>query len=346
MRSPAPTSRCSARATSAFAALLDAWRLPPGASIGVVAFEYARNAALLSARATRDGLRLVRLPVDATGRLDLARLDRHGPDLAELELVTLPHIASHRGVVQPVGALAARCAAARVGLIVDAAQSLGQVELAPSAGGRGAGPGGGGTVWVGTSRKWLCGPRGVGFAAVGPDVAGRLHLDAPALTAIRWPAAGLFGGEAAIAARAGWAQAVLELEAAGPAVLARLVAERALAVRQRLAQVPGWRVREPADDTSHRPDDGSCRRDDSTYRPGGSTYRPGGILTLEPEDGSDPAAVRARLLADGVLTSAVPAERAPWEALPAALRVSVHAWTNDDDADALADALAAALPRG
>ncbi|MGZ4617994.1 MAG: aminotransferase class V-fold PLP-dependent enzyme [Frankiaceae bacterium] len=326
-------------ATSAFATLLDAWRLPPGASIGVVAFEYARSAALLSARATRDGLRLVRLPVDATGRLDLARLDRHGPDLADLELVTLPHVASHRGVVQPVGALAARCTAADTGMIVDAAQSLGQVELAAHAAGSGDGPGVRGTVWVGTSRKWLCGPRGVGFAAIGPDVADRLHLDAPALAAARGPAAGLFGAEAAIAARVGWALGVLELEAAGPAVLARLVAERALAVRRRLAQVPGWRVREPADDASYQADDGFYRRNDSMYRPGG-------ILTLEPEDGRDPTAVRARLLADGVLTGAVPAERAPWEALPAALRVSVHAWTTDDDADALADALAAAVPRG
>ena len=318
-------------ATSAFAALLDAWRLPPAARVGVVAFEYARNAALLTARATRDGLRLVRLPVDGMGRLDLDRLDRHGPDLGGLDLATLPHVASHRGVVQPVRELAARCAAVDVPLLVDAAQSVGQVDIGGfaagtgtgtgtgTAAGIGSGPGSGAVVWVGTSRKWLCGPRGVGFAAIGRDVSSRLHLGAPALTAARWPAAGLFGGEAAIAARTGWAQAVLELEAAGPAAIARRIADRALAVRRQLAAMPGWRVREPLVDA------------------GG---QPSGILTVELPDGGDPATARARLLADGVLTSAVTAERAPWEQPSAALRLSVHAWTTHSDIEGLAAALA------
>ena len=308
-------------ATSAFAALLDAWRLPPAARVGVVIFEYARNAALLTARATRDGLRLVRLPVDGMGRLDLDLLDRHGPDLGSIDLVTLPHVASHRGVVQPVRELAARCAAAGVPLLVDAAQSVGQVGIGGLAAGPGTGPGpgSGAVVWVGTSRKWLCGPRGVGFAAIGRDVSSRLHLGAPALTAARWPAAGLFGGEAAIAARAGWAQAVLELETAGPAAIARRIADRALAVRRQLAAMPGWRVREPLVDA------------------GG---QPSGILTVELAAGGNPATARARLLADGVLTSAVTAQRAPWEQPSAALRLSVHAWTTDTDIDALAAALA------
>ena len=175
----------------------------------------------------------------------------------------------------------------------------------------------------------------MGFAAIGPDVADRLHLDAPALAAARWPAAGLFGGEAAIAARAGWAQAVLELEAAGPAALARLVAERALAVRRRLAQMPGWRVREPADDyRSRRP-----RRDDSSP------------ARRHPDPGAPKTAATRPPSAPGCSPTACsrapsPPNGRPGSALPAALRVSVHAWTTDDDADALADALAAAVPRG
>jgi pyridoxal 5-phosphate dependent beta-lyase len=86
------------------------------------------------------------------------------------------------------------------------------------------------------------------------------------------------------------------------------------ATRELLDGVAGWRVIEPVDE-------------------------PTATTTLRPPEGTDVAATRARLLADGIVTTAVPVGRAPGEMTEPVLRISPHLDGRLDDLRALAVAL-------
>lgn len=270
---------------SAFAVLVAAWPLGRGARVGTAASEYGGNARVLARLAAERGWELVPLPADRLGRV---------VDVPPgLDLLTLPQVASQRGVVQPVGALRD----SGVPLLLDVAQALGQTDVPPGC-----------AAYVGTSRKWLCGPRGVGFAVVDPAVQERL-ADPPTLAPTLHAGVRRFEqSEANIAGRLGLAVAVGEWT---PALLP-VVHERARQARGLLG-AGGWEVVEPPDE-------------------------PSGITTLRAPDGVDPAAVRDALLDRGLVVSAVPASRAAELDRPV-LRVSTAAWVRPDDLDALAAAL-------
>jgi cysteine desulfurase len=73
----------------------------------------------------------VLLPVDGQGRLDLAALDAA---LAERPaVVSVMWVNNEVGVVQPVGEIASRCAAAGVAFHTDAVQAFGKVPLSLAA---------------------------------------------------------------------------------------------------------------------------------------------------------------------------------------------------------------------
>lgn len=274
----------------AFATLLAAWPLGRGARIGTSASEYGGNARVLASLAVARGWELVPLPADALGRVVEVP--------AGLDLLTLPQVASQRGVAQPVEALRD----SGVPVLLDVAQALGQSAVPPGC-----------AAYVGTSRKWLCGPRGVGFSLVDP--AWHDALAAP-------PTLGgdLEGGvrrlelsEAHVAGRVGLAVAAAEWT---PELLGRV---HALAATARgLLGVGGWRVVEPVDE-------------------------PTGTTTLVPPPGVDPLDVRARLLERGLLVSAVPASRAA-ELDGPVLRVSTAAWAAPEHLEALARALTVSSP--
>jgi len=271
-------------AGEAFATLLRAWPLTRGARIGCTAGEYGANARLLRLLAAERGWELVLLPVDAQGRvLEVPR---------GLDLVTLAQVASQRGVLQP----AAEVRDTGVPLLLDVAQALGQVPVPAGC-----------AAYVGTSRKWLCGPRGVGFAVVAPPWQDGL-AEPPTLAPthgdgmLRWESQ-----EAHVAGRVGLAVAAQEWS---PQVGAAGVATAAYA-RTVLDGAGGWRVREDLEE-------------------------PTGITTLS---GGDPFATRTALLEQGLLVSAVPPGRSDDLAGPV-LRVSTAAWVQTEHLDALAGALA------
>ena len=260
--------------------------MPRGARIGTVPSEYGANARALRRLAPERGWSLVPLPVDDDGRITAV------PD--GLDLVTFPQVASQRGTAQPVEEVFA----SGVPLLLDVAQSLGQTPVPAGC-----------AAYVGTSRKWLCGPRGVGFLAVDPHVQAAL-AEPPTLAAAlyegvqRWESQ-----EAHVAGRVGLAVAVQEWE---PALLPVVHAVAAHA-REVLDGVGDWRVREAVDE-------------------------PTGITTLV---GGDPFATRVALLAQGFVTSAVPTSRSDDLDAPV-LRVSTAAWVETGQVDALARALGSA----
>ena len=288
-------------ATAALVALLGAWRLREGARIGIVPAEWGPNLELLARR----GYRTVELAADGTGRLDLDALQRT-LDVDPPAAVHLTQVASHRGLVQPVEQAAVTCRAAGVPLWVDAAQAVGHVDTESGA-----------DAMYGTSRKWLTGPRGVGFLAVAErhweslDVL-RIKLAGEGHPPVRY----LESHEANVAGRVGLANAVREYLAAGPTAVTTRLAEVGRLTRAALSEVPGWQVVDP-------PDAG------------------GAITALRPLAGQDVVATRARLLADhAILTTAGAVARAPRDMSEPLLRVSPHVDLSPADLERLAGALA------
>ncbi|MGY1833273.1 ergothioneine biosynthesis PLP-dependent enzyme EgtE [Geodermatophilus sp. SYSU D01180] len=285
-------------AQAALTALLAAWRLPAGARVACTPGEYAPNAALLRAA----GLVLEPMAVDGDGRVDVAALERSlaaGPP----RFVHLTHVASHRGVVQPAREVAALCRAHGVPLVLDAAQSLGHVDVDLGA-----------DVVYSTSRKWLAGPRGVGLLCARPAVAAELAPALPAPADLP-PLRALESGEAHVAGRVGLVLAVGEHLAAGPHRVRERLAALGRAARQVLDCAGGWAVVEPLDE-------------------------PTATTTLRPPDGVDVVATRARLLTEhGIVTTAIEPGRAPAELTGWVLRVSPHVDGTLDDLEALAATL-------
>jgi pyridoxal 5-phosphate dependent beta-lyase len=312
-------------AAAALAALLAAWPLPRGGRVGIVPSDFRSNWLALLARAARDDLELVDLPTLPGGRIDVDQLARGaGPTALDgLDLVMFPQVPSQRGLVQPAAQVGALCRDAGVPLLLDVAQSLGQVDVTE------AGATGGVTAYAGTSRKWLCGPRGVGFVAVRPDFVERLGLATASDYSASWepdpnapggnrllpgPGVDRFQvGEAPVAARLGFAAALAEHADAGPGAVRARIHALAAAARRRLDGLAGWRLGEDVDSR--------C-----------------GIVTLRPPGGVDPAAVRARLAREHrIVTTAIDHGRAR-DAVPV-LRVSPPVHATLADLDRLAEAL-------
>jgi pyridoxal 5-phosphate dependent beta-lyase len=272
-------------ASAGLAALLQSWPLPDGATVGVVGSEWGPNLQLMR----RHGLQPVELATERDGQVDLAGLART-QEIAPPALVHLTHVASHRGLAQPVAQALALCRAAGVPLWVDAAQALGHVDTATGA-----------DAVYATSRKWLAGPRGVGVLGVAEPWWGRLRVERPLLPVgdrpvVHW----LDSHEANVAGRVGLCTAVREYVALGPAAVATRLAEVGRATRAALAGLRGWTVVD------------------------GDTAA-GAITALRPTAGADVAATRARLLdRHAILTTASDAVRAPLELREPLLRISPH----------------------
>ncbi len=282
--------------------LLSSW--PGERTVACLPGEYGPNLAIMAA----NGFEVRALPADGVGRLvvdDAARELAADPPA----LVHLTPLASHRGLAQPLAALAEVCRDLGLPLVVDAAQALGHLDCAVGA-----------SAIYSSSRKWMAGPRGVGALAVQPDLAQRLQ---PRLPPPEWglPLSvmdRLGQGEANVAARVGYSVALGEHLAAGPAQVRDRLAEVGRLTRGALADVNGWRVVEPLDE-------------------------PTAITTLAPVDGADPQKVRAWLIAErGIVTTFAETQRAPFEMATPVLRASPHVDSTTEDLEQFAEALAAA----
>jgi hercynylcysteine S-oxide lyase len=266
--------------------------------------EYGPNLAVMAA----NRFQVSALPADDLGRLaveDAARRLADDPPA----LVHLTPLASHRGVVQPVAALAEVCRDLGLSLVVDAAQALGHLDCAVGA-----------AAIYSSSRKWLAGPRGVGVLAIRPELAQRLRprLPPPELGLGIPVMQSLELGEANVAARVGYSVALGEHLAAGPGQIRDRLAQLGRMTRTALADVKGWRVVEPLGEST-------------------------AITTLAPTDGADPERVRAWLIAErGIVTTYAEVQRAPYEMTMPVLRASPHVDTTAEDLDQFAEALAAA----
>ena len=124
----------------------------------------------------RTGAAVVVVPDDESGQLSLAALEE---ELARgARLVSLVHVPSQGGLVQPAAAVGRLCRAAGVPLLLDACQSVGQLPM--DVGELGC------DFLSATGRKYLRGPRGTGLLYVRRSLLERLEPPFLDLHAAEW----------------------------------------------------------------------------------------------------------------------------------------------------------------
>src|SRR5688572_16303618 len=144
-------------ATVAIAQALSAFDLGPGDVILTTRADYVSNQLMYLSLAKRRGIQLVRAEDAAEGGVDPASIEelirKHSP-----KLVVLTWVPTNSGLVQPAAEVGRICRAHGVPYIVDACQAIGQLPIDVKdlhCDFLGA-----------TARKFLRGPRGIGFLYV------------------------------------------------------------------------------------------------------------------------------------------------------------------------------------
>ncbi|MFI5932258.1 N-methyl-L-tryptophan oxidase [Actinoplanes sp. NPDC051494] len=296
---------------------MDALALTPGSRVLAAASSYVSSAMhLLELRRTH-GVVVEVLPCDPSGRTDLEALAKALREPAAL--VTVAHVPTSSGLVEPVAEIGALTAGAGVPLLLDATQSLGQLPLDVVADHV--------DIAVGTGRKFLRGPRGTGLLYVSPAMRERMRPSHPDVRGARWHADGaieLDAGarryetwETSHALRLGLGVALDEALALGVPAIHDYIGSLAGHLRSVLGGLPGVRLTDPPAST-------------------------GGIVTFV-LDGEEPRDTVLRLRAAGVHLTQVPAGHGQWDlgrrGLDAVVRASVHVYNDESDVDALAETL-------
>jgi selenocysteine lyase/cysteine desulfurase/glycine/D-amino acid oxidase-like deaminating enzyme len=305
-------------ATAGWQRAVSALRLRPGDRVLAARSSYVSSALHLLSVERDHGVLVELLPNGPDGAVDLEALEaalRAGP----AALVTAAHVPTSSGLVEPVAAIGALAGAYGVPYLLDATQSLGQLPV--DMGDIGC------DLLIGTGRKFLRGPRGTGLLAVRRPLLDRLAPEAPDVRGARWtaerswelvPDAKRFElWEAAHALRLGLGAALTDLGTLGIDTIAHHLATLAASLRVRLSALPGVHVTDPP--------------------------AAGGAIVTFVIDGLDASEVQRQLAYRRVHLIAVPAGHGRWDmdhrGLTKVVRASVHVYNDEDDLDALVEAV-------
>ena len=305
-------------ATAGWQRAVSALRLRPGDRVLAARSSYVSSALHLLSVERDHGVQVELLPNSPDGAVDLEALEaalRAGP----AALVTAAHVPTSSGLVEPAASIGALAGAHGVPFLLDATQSLGQLPVDMGAIGC--------DLLIGTGRKFLRGPRGTGLLAVRRPLLDRLAPEAPDVRGAVWtaerswelvPDAKRFElWEAAHALRLGLGAALTDLAALGVDTVARHLAALAASLRERLSALPGVQVTDPP--------------------------AAGGAIVTFVVDGLDASDVQRQLAYRRVHLIAVPAGHGRWDmdhrGLTKVVRASVHVYNDDDDLDALVEAV-------
>lgn len=321
---PAHTIALSDSATRAWCDVFYAVPLAPGDRILLSPVEYATGAVAALQRAHATGAVVEQLPADDTGAIDVAALGRVLDE--RVKLVSLVHAPTNSGLINPVREVVDAAHAVGALVLLDACQSVGQVDLDVRELGVDA--------LSATGRKWLRGPRGTGMLYVAEHLLDGLEPRSLDLHSATWTgplsyeivddARRFETWEHDVAARLGLGAAADHLLALGPDVVEAAVRDRADHLRAELDALPRVTVQ------------------DAGFRRPGTQLS--GIVTFT-VDGVDPYEVKSRLAEQGVTVTVSPRSSTLLDmtarGLDAVVRASPHCFLRTDQLDAAVSAVAA-----
>lgn len=214
--------------------------LQPGDVVLTSTTEYAGNYIPYLQLKQRRGIEIRLIPNDEHGQISLAALETLLAD-ERIALISLPVIATNGGPVQPIEQIGALARAAGVLFLLDACQGVGQMPIDVQKIGC--------HMLAATSRKYLRGPRGVGFLYVERSLCQNLEpafLDLHAASlqnaetfTIRADARRFENWECNVAAKLGLGAAVEYALSQGVEAMWQRIQQLADYLRQQLAEIPG-----------------------------------------------------------------------------------------------------------
>ena len=299
-----------------------ALKFSPGDRILTAEAEYASNYLAYLQVAKEQGVSVEAIPSTASGEVCVDSLREMIDD--RVRLISVTHVPTNGGLVNPVEAIGEVAREHGIFYLVDACQSAGQVALDVDAMGCDA--------LSATGRKYLRGPRGVGFLYVRRSRLEQLHppmidlfsaqWEAPDRYSLRADARRFENWENNYAARIGMGRAIDYALDIGLDEIEAEVARLASLLRDRLSALPGVSVH-----------DIGARRC--------------GIVTFSVDD--VPATTVEKGLRDaGIMTSvSSPASTlidASRRQLPDLVRSGVHYFNLESELDALVDVVASLKP--
>lgn len=144
-------------ATASFIQALSAVSFEPGDVIVTTRNDYVSNQIMYLSLAARFGIEVVRAPDDPSGGVDVSAVEKLVHRLRP-KLVAVTHIPTNSGLVQRVADIGTICRRRKTLYLVDACQSVGQMPIDVEKIGC--------DFLSATARKFLRGPRGIGFLYV------------------------------------------------------------------------------------------------------------------------------------------------------------------------------------
>jgi selenocysteine lyase/cysteine desulfurase len=311
---------CFDTATSGLRGIFDALRLGPGDTVIAPRSSYVSQALRMLALRRHAGVRLDVVPNDATGAMDLTALDRALDEATGRVVVSAVHVPTSSGLVEPVAAIGALARDRGALTVLDATQSVGQIDVDVRSIACDA--------LVTTGRKFLRGPRGTALAYLRRGVLDGLGVWAPDVRGSAWTGAEewttdgtarqLETWEAAVATRLGLGVALREALDRGMAATESHLARLGDRLRRALAATEGVRLADPP-----------------ASRSAIVTFTVAGLPGKQ---------VASRLGEARIDTIAVPAGHAQWDlgarGLESVVRVSPHVYNDEADIEALLGAVA------
>ncbi len=166
-------------ATLAWNLALHSFDFAPGDRILTAEAEYASNYISYLRLGERRGIEVLAVPSTPEGELDVAALERMIDE--RVKLISITHVPTNGGLVNPAAEIGRVARAAGVPYLLDACQSVGQLDLDVEAIGC--------DILTASARKFLRGPRGIGFLYVRDALLERLDPPFLDLHGARWETA-------------------------------------------------------------------------------------------------------------------------------------------------------------